>query len=119
MPPVYQEIRQQIERLKQQDQNLKIFGANKHQYHLNPCLTEAEIQTFEQRYQITLPQDYRDFLLYVGNGGAGPHYGLFSLEESVREIQAKMIEIPEKNLHRLLQLSKSGKISEAEYLELM
>jgi hypothetical protein len=38
---------------------------------LNPCLSEAEVRQFEQKYHIELPGDYRDFLLRVGNGGAG------------------------------------------------
>jgi hypothetical protein len=46
MRSIFQEIRQNLELLRQQDQNLQIFGANKHQYHLNPCLTETEIQAF-------------------------------------------------------------------------
>jgi hypothetical protein len=44
---------------------------------MNPCLKEAEISAFEKRYHIELPQDYRLFLMEVGNGGKGPpYYGL-------------------------------------------
>jgi hypothetical protein len=35
---------------------------------------------FEKHHNITLPDDYRRFILQAGNGGAGPHYGLLPLE---------------------------------------
>lgn len=103
MKQIQQQIRQKIELLKQKDQSFKIFGAKEHQYLLNPCLTETEIQNFEQQYHVTLPDDYRDFLCYVGNGGAGPMYGLFSLEESIDEIQRHLIEVPQEYYDRLLE----------------
>ncbi|WP_190809649.1 SMI1/KNR4 family protein [Flagellimonas sp. S3867] len=43
-------------------------------------LKEEEILAFEQRHMITLPQDYRDFLLHVGNGGLGPGTGILPLQ---------------------------------------
>ena len=46
------------------------------QQHLNPALTEDQLQRFETEHRIALPQDYRAFLLHIGNGGTGPGYGL-------------------------------------------
>lgn len=74
--------------LREADKNHTVFGASKHQYRLNPCLTEAEIQAFEQHHRITLPEDYRAFLLTVGNGGAGPYYGLFPLEKCLSHVSS-------------------------------
>jgi hypothetical protein len=34
---------------------------------------------FEERNGISLPSDYRDFVLKIGNGGAGPYYGIYPL----------------------------------------
>lgn len=50
-----------------------------HQYRLNPPLEESELSAFEERYGVTLPDDYRAYLLALGNGGAGPFYGVFPL----------------------------------------
>lgn len=38
-------------------------------YSLNKTLSEEEIQHFEKKSRIVLPQGYRDFLLHIGNGG--------------------------------------------------
>ena len=56
-----------------------IFGAQGHGFQLNPVLTESEVLAFELEHDIALPDDYRDFLIHVGNGGAGPYYGVFPL----------------------------------------
>lgn len=50
-----------------------------HRYELGPCLTEKEISAFESLHSIHLPIEYRDFLMSLGNGGAGPGYGFFPL----------------------------------------
>ncbi len=41
------------------------------QANFHPCLTEAEIQEFENMYRVSLPMAYRLFLLHLGNGGLG------------------------------------------------
>ncbi|GCE31176.1 hypothetical protein KDA_66600 [Dictyobacter alpinus] len=45
----------------------------------NPPLTADEVSAFEQKHSIILPEDYRNFLRFIGNGGAGPYYGLLPL----------------------------------------
>ena len=47
---------------------------------LSPPLTEAEVGGFERSNGVSLPPDYREFLLRVGDGGVGPpDYGLCAL----------------------------------------
>jgi SMI1 / KNR4 family (SUKH-1) len=59
----------------------KIIGAN---LHLNECLSIAEVNQFEQKYGIKLPEEFRVFLLEVGNGGDGPSTcGLGLLNETI------------------------------------
>ena len=50
-----------------------------HRYELGPRLTEREISDFESLHTIHLPAEYRDYLMNLGNGGAGPGYGVFPL----------------------------------------
>jgi hypothetical protein len=59
-----------------------VFGAGSHKFELNPPLTEGEVAAFERKHKISLPADYRAFLIHLGNGGAGPYYGLFKLGEA-------------------------------------
>ncbi|HEY6971910.1 MAG TPA: SMI1/KNR4 family protein, partial [Candidatus Angelobacter sp.] len=58
-----------------------IFGAQGHNFLLNPPLPESKVAAFEQRHSIVLPADYRYFITRVANGGAGPFYGVFRLGE--------------------------------------
>jgi SMI1 / KNR4 family (SUKH-1) len=57
----------------------KVFGADGHQFELNGVVLEADLVAFERKYRISLPHDYRQFLTHLGNGGAGPFYGVFPL----------------------------------------
>src|SRR5215831_15731299 len=57
----------------------KVFGADSHQFLLNGPLAESVVLTFERKHRIQLPVDYRSFLTTIGNGGAGPFYGVFPL----------------------------------------
>jgi hypothetical protein len=73
------ELKQKITRLKTLDNRFFIFGASGHKYGFFPRLSLAEVQDFEQQYQVKLPDDYRAFICQIGNGGAGPYYGLLPL----------------------------------------
>jgi hypothetical protein len=49
---------------------------------INTPLSEDEVFAFETKQEISLPVEYRDFLLKVGDGGDGPpEYGLLRLGE--------------------------------------
>ena len=69
-----------VKRAGKKDGTREIFGSSKHGYKLNPTVTREEVRRFEARWHLTLPDEYVFFLTKVGNGGAGPYYGLYSLE---------------------------------------
>ncbi|MBF2067306.1 MAG: SMI1/KNR4 family protein [Calothrix sp. C42_A2020_038] len=75
-----QELKNKLSRLAILDKNFEVFGSESHQYKLNPCLSEIEIQELEAKYKIRLPFEFREFLLKVGNGGVGPGYGLIGID---------------------------------------
>ena len=66
-------------KLAVKDKELKVFGASSHRYEMNPVLSERELRKVEYKYSFTLPKDYRWFIMNVGNGGAGPYYGILPL----------------------------------------
>jgi hypothetical protein len=75
-------IRDDLQRLqKSAAAKKKVFGAQSHGFRVHAPLSEETVREFETRHRIALPADYREFLLRVGNGGAGPFYGLFKLGE--------------------------------------
>lgn len=76
-------LREKLDTLRRLDPDCRIFGASGHRYRLNPVLSEAEVAAFEARHGIVLPPGYRRFLLEVGDGGAGPWYGLEPLENAL------------------------------------
>ena len=72
-------IAQGIEILARRDRKLVVFGSEKHRHRLGPLLAESEAQAFERGEGVSLPEAYRAFLTRLGNGGAGPSYGLIPL----------------------------------------
>ncbi|MGC4121833.1 MAG: SMI1/KNR4 family protein [Myxococcales bacterium] len=76
-------LRARLVRLSSLDSGLERFGAQNHHYRLGPVATEAELAEFEAGHGVKLPAEYRDYLREVSDGGAGPFYGLFSLESGL------------------------------------
>ncbi|MGH3209891.1 MAG: SMI1/KNR4 family protein [Trebonia sp.] len=76
------EVAGRLEFLRRTDPGFTWFGSSAHRYSLNQPLTAPEVTAFETRHGVSLPEDYRAFLLEVGDGGAGPFYGLFRLDRS-------------------------------------
>jgi len=72
-------VRRRLRELAADDPGFARFGADSHRYRLSAPLTEAEVAAFEGHHGVELPESYRGFLTDVGNGGAGPYYGLDAL----------------------------------------
>ncbi|MET8280582.1 SMI1/KNR4 family protein [Micromonospora sp. NPDC005174] len=75
-----EDIQARLAVMRAEDPELRRSGARRHRYQLGATLSEADLAAFECHHHITLPDAYRSFLREVGNGGAGPHYGLFTLD---------------------------------------
>ncbi|MEP3890364.1 MAG: SMI1/KNR4 family protein [Hellea sp.] len=73
------ELQVKLQALKKRDPNFSIFGASQHRYQLRPVISKDVVDGFERKYGCAFPDDYKDFIMSVGNGGAGPSYGLFPL----------------------------------------
>ena len=100
---MYQEqllrIQQKLAQAKAADKNLEVFGADAHQYHLNPPVSEVEVLAFEKKYGVQLPECYRAFMLTVGDAKAkksdfiaGPYYGLYAFGTSLDSLLYEKIE---------------------------
>jgi len=73
-------IRDLVRKAGEKDKDYTVFGSSSHKYQLNPVVSLKKVQEFEEKHHIHLPEEYVFFLTKVGNGGAGPYYGLYSLE---------------------------------------
>src|SRR5437879_3935324 len=71
------QVRDAVKRLF--DAQPDVFGADGHHFKLNLPLSETEVIAFEHHHNVSLPGDHRDFVTRIGNGGAGPYYGVFPL----------------------------------------
>ncbi|CAI2767649.1 SMI1_KNR4 domain-containing protein [Flavobacterium collinsii] len=94
-----QKILSQIDRVKKKlvlakaaDKDLKVFGASSHKYKIGKTISKDQIVNFETEYDLELPEDYKAFLLHIGNGGisyensaAGPSYGIFPFGKNLEE----------------------------------
>ncbi len=78
-------LQEKLTELRHRDTQLQMFGATTHHYLLNSCLSESTLQEAEAQYSVTLPEDYRRFLLLMGDGGAGPEYGIYPLERCLQQ----------------------------------
>jgi hypothetical protein len=75
-----------VQRLRAVDRGFRVFGSEQHKYRLGRTLSEAQLSAFESAHSVKLPEAYRCFLARVGNGGAGPFYGLEPLGTFGRDL---------------------------------
>ena len=68
-------VKEKLDELRWLDTSYSVFGSSTHKYRFNRVAEYKQIETFQQKYDCSLPNPYKDFLLEVGNGGAGPGYG--------------------------------------------
>ena len=80
---MWQAVALKINKLKEFDKLCVAFGASTHSYTFGFKLTESDLTLFEQQYEIKLPTQLREFYLFFGNGGPGPDYGMYTLEQLV------------------------------------
>jgi hypothetical protein len=73
------EIRDRVAQLRAAGVVHSIFGANGHRFELAPPIEVNALIAWEREHGVELPADYRDYLVALGNGGAGPSYGIFPL----------------------------------------
>ena len=78
-------IKAKLADLRRLDPAYELFGSCSHRYRLGPPLTASELADCENKLGVSLPSEYRDFVMEVGHGGAGPFYGLFQLNGSEPE----------------------------------
>jgi hypothetical protein len=74
-------IASKLELAKAKDIRYENFGAGNHKYLLDASAEVDEINIFELQNHITLPTDFIAFITTLGNGGAGPYYGMYKLGE--------------------------------------
>lgn len=90
-PTVTEQLRrisEKLDRLRARDTAFDTFGSKSHRFELCPTLSEEVVSAWERHHGVTLPDGYRKFLLQLGDGGAGPDYGLFPLERATKESTA-------------------------------
>lgn len=71
-----EEIQRILAQAREIDSGLNLFGTKHHQYRLEPPVPEEFVRDVEEKCGFTLPVDYRRFITEVGDGGAGPSYGI-------------------------------------------
>ncbi len=79
----YKYVTEILEKAHQIDQKCELFGASTHKYKLNPPICESVVRAVEESYGFRFPEDYVSFITKIGNGGAGPDYGLRPFEHSL------------------------------------
>lgn len=58
------------------------FGAESHRWKTRKRLSARKVAAFEAEHGVTLPEGYRRFVTEIGNGGAGPYYGVPKLSKA-------------------------------------
>ena len=84
-------------------------GAYVHGHLFRPVVDLEELELWEELIGFTLPEDYRCYLTRLGNGGAGPNYGIFPFDFSLQD------EYREQTVYALGQEERFHNLSKRRY----
>jgi len=70
---------------KKADKEFKVFGSRSHKYTHRTIASYDEIVAFETKYNVTLPECYKSFMLNIGSG-VGPYYGVWDLGSAIHSL---------------------------------
>lgn len=73
-------IRAVLDEAGKLDMDYRAFGTEVHLHLLRQPLPLKELEAWEEQAGVALPEDYKTYLTCLGNGGAGPAYGLPSFQ---------------------------------------
>jgi hypothetical protein len=80
--------------LQSSSSKIRAFGADVHRWQFHPPISIARVLEFENRVGVTLPSAYRDFLVQISSGGAGPAYGLIFFDGVSQHASALDVPFP-------------------------
>jgi hypothetical protein len=80
MRVVLEGVRERLRALQAADPQRRRFGADVHGYELRAPIDGGRLAAIERTIGTTLPGPYRDFVATIGEGAAGPGYGLSRLD---------------------------------------
>lgn len=79
-------LREREKERGQADEQAHEMATDEDPYALRPPLDPVAAAALESEHNITLPDDFKAFLMTLGDGGAGPsYYDCFSLEQAFAE----------------------------------
>jgi SMI1/KNR4 family protein SUKH-1 len=83
------ELKSLVHQLAKRDTDFRVFGSGGkyggHYYNFLPAMRETDVAEFEKKHGVELPDDYKQYIVHVADGGVGPSYGLNRLEDAVAE----------------------------------
>jgi leucine-rich repeat protein SHOC2 len=80
----FPDIRARLEELARRDKRHTVFASYSHLYGLCAPLTDRRVKQIEKRIGCRLPEQYRQFITEFAACGAGPDYGVRSLEDILK-----------------------------------
>lgn len=117
-------IKRKLIQANEKDLDREIFGASSHQYKMNSPLSTSELEQWQTEHGITLPACYVQFLTEIGNGGAGPYYGIYTLAQATSYTEKEAMtgkcvlypDMDKEEWNRLIEpLINEEDISDSEY----
>lgn len=105
-------VLEKLARLRELDHSRAVFGASKHDYSFRPRVSASQLVAREKKLGAPLPRGLRALYATVGDGGAGPDYGLYGLAD----LEAHRPAVPYPGVAKLRTLGPKGAPQPAEPL---